>query len=132
MVVSLLQTQCLPRIWGRQVSFSYPHSLVNGGITVDVVPLVPVGGLPEVRRYDWASHDVCVQVSYYHSRMRLRDLISWSYIVRDIEDDRLVRAGVSRENERVCHGKGSNLDDFFFIYANLFNQLYTRAPFTSF
>lgn len=39
---------------------------------------------------------------------------------------------VSRETERVSHGKKSSRDDFFFVYANLFNQLHVRIPFTEF
>lgn len=53
-------------------------------------------------------------------------MIGGSYIVRDVEDARLIRAAVSRENERVCHGKESSPDDFFF------NQLHVRLPFTDF
>ncbi|KOM40840.1 hypothetical protein LR48_Vigan04g103800 [Vigna angularis] len=54
------------------------------------------------------------------------------YIVRDVEDSRLIWAGVSLRNERVYHGKGSSPDDFFFMNANVFDQLCTRVPFTKF
>lgn len=109
-----------------------PLYLLQGGVTVDPISLVPIGSLPAIGGYDWASRDMNAQVSYYHSRMRLRDLISRSYIVREVEDAWLVRATVNRENERVSHGKESSVDDFFFVYANFFNQLHIRLPFTGF
>lgn len=59
-------------------------------------------------------------------------MINRSYIVRDVAHAQFIRAAVSRENERVSHGKGSSVDDFFFFYANFFNQLHIRVPFTDF
>lgn len=44
----------------------------------------------------------------------------------------MIRVAVSRENERVSHGKGSSIDNFFFAYANFFNQLHIRVPLTEF
>ncbi|KOM51798.1 hypothetical protein LR48_Vigan09g045700 [Vigna angularis] len=48
------------------------------------------------------------------------------------EDSRLIQAGVSLRNERVYHGKGSSSDNFFFMYANFFDQLCIRVPLTEF
>lgn len=98
---------------------------------MDPVPLVPVGGLPRVDGYDWAGFDATTQPSGI-SRMALQDWVARSYLVRDTADTCLMRVTVSRENERVCHGKGTSADDFFFMYANLFAQLHVRVPFTDF
>ncbi|WVZ05649.1 hypothetical protein V8G54_018995 [Vigna mungo] len=114
-----------PEFGGDRVLFGIPIHLLRGGGSL-------LTSSPWFWGYNWAAHDVSVQVSHYYSRTHLQALISRSYIVRDIEDAQLVRAGISRENERVFHGKESCPDDFFFVYANFFNQLYVRVSFTSF
>lgn len=55
-------------------------------MTVVLVPLIPVGGMLVIGGYDWAGFDMNAQVSSYHSRTGLRDLVSRSYIVRDVAD----------------------------------------------
>lgn len=57
---------------GDRCLFGIPIHLLKGSITIDVVPLVPVGGLPVIRGYDWAPHDVSLQVSDYYMRKRLK------------------------------------------------------------
>lgn len=91
---------------------------------VDLVPLVPVDGLSAIGGYDWIGFDINTQVSSYHSWMGLRDLVDRSYMVRDVADAQLIRVTVTRANERVSHKKDSSVDDFFFVYANIFNQLH--------
>lgn len=66
------------------------------------------------------------------SRTSLRDFVDRSYLVRDEADALLIRLAVGRENERVCHGKGSSVEDFFFVYATFFDQLHIRIPFINF
>ncbi|KOM40307.1 hypothetical protein LR48_Vigan04g050500 [Vigna angularis] len=68
----------------------------------------------------------------YGTKKALTWRIDRLYIVRDVEDSRLIRAGVNLRNERVYHEKGSSLDDFFFTYANFVDQLCIRVPFTEF
>lgn len=130
-VGSASRTQSLG-VGGDRILNGIPLFLLQGGMTVDLVPLVPVGGLLVIDDYDWASFYVNTQVSSYCSRTGLRDLVDRSYIVRDVVDARLIRAATNRENERVSHGKESSADDFFFIYANFFNQLHIQIPFIDF
>lgn len=61
-------------------------------------------------------------MSEYYMKRKLKWRIDRSYIVKGMEDARLVRVGMSRENKRVFNGKESSLDDFFFMYVNLFNH----------
>lgn len=81
--------------------------------------------------YDWAGFDVNTQTPSL-SRAGLVDFIGHSYLARDEADARLVRAAVGRENERVCHGKGSSAEDFFFVYTTLFEHPHIKVPFTNF
>ncbi|WVZ02858.1 hypothetical protein V8G54_023664 [Vigna mungo] len=108
-----------------------PLFLVQGGVTIDPVALAPVGSLPRVDDYDCAGFDANTQVSCF-SRTGLQDFIDQSYVVRDTANAQAARVVVSRENERVCHGKGSSSEDYFFMYANLFTQQNIRVPFTDF
>ncbi|KOM43533.1 hypothetical protein LR48_Vigan05g113700 [Vigna angularis] len=80
----------------------------------------------------WASQDVSLYVSDYDTKAKLQWWVDRSHIVSDDEDARLIRLGVNWPNEWVFHRKGSSVDDFFFVYAYLFNQLLVRVPITAF
>lgn len=120
-----------PIVDADQIFHGVPLFLLRGGVGVDPVPLAPVGSLPTIDDYDWADFDVNTQVSALLP-IGLEDFIGRSYIVRDEVDARLIRVAVSHENERVCHGKGSGVEDFFFVYATFLDQLHIRVPFTNF
>ncbi|KOM34862.1 hypothetical protein LR48_Vigan02g101200 [Vigna angularis] len=98
------------------------------------------GGVRGGRRGVMASTALLLaphRASLYASAYGTRDLLEWrvnrTHIVRDVEDSRLVRAGVSLKNERVYYGKRSTSpDDFFYMYVNVFAQLFVRVPFTEF
>ncbi|KOM57308.1 hypothetical protein LR48_Vigan11g034100 [Vigna angularis] len=102
------------------------------GVDVDSERSEPEGGWPVIRGYRWASHDVGLYVSDYKTKEELQWWADRSFVVRDEYDACLIRLGVSHPNEGVFHGKGSSIEDFFFVYTYLFNQLFVRAPFTSF
>ncbi|KOM41235.1 hypothetical protein LR48_Vigan04g143300 [Vigna angularis] len=116
----------------KRIIFGIPIHLLKGGIPVDDAPLEPNGDGTIIPGYDWVPHDVSLFASEYGTKKALTWRIGRLYIVRDVEDSRLVQAGVSLRNEQVYHGKGSSPDDFFFMYANFFDQLCIRVPFTRF
>ncbi|WVZ06038.1 hypothetical protein V8G54_019384 [Vigna mungo] len=89
---------------GRQ-SLDYGGDRVFNGIPLYLLKGCGFGSLPKIGGYDWVGHDVNAQASYYHSWTRLQDMINQSYIVRDVEDSRLIRAAVNRENERGLIGR---------------------------
>lgn len=90
------------------------------------------GGLSIIRGYDWASYDVSLYTSEYYTKKVLKWQVDRSCIFRDVKDARLIRLGVSRQNERVFHEKESSVDDFFFVYTYLFNQLFVWVSFMAF
>ncbi|KOM57938.1 hypothetical protein LR48_Vigan11g097100 [Vigna angularis] len=104
--------------------------LVKGGVRVDGSPFEPDGQGVVVS--DWAPYVASLYASAYGAREHLEWRVSRTHIVRDVEDSRLIRAGVSLRNERVYYGKRSSLDDFFYMYVNVFSQLFVRVPFTKF
>lgn len=99
------------RIWHGGALF-----LLEGGVVVDGMDAEPTDGWSVIAGYTWGSHDV----GSYESEIKSRgDLLQWanqSYLVCDEEDARLIRLSVSRPNERVFHGKGTSVEDFFFVY----------------
>ncbi|KOM43657.1 hypothetical protein LR48_Vigan05g126200 [Vigna angularis] len=103
--------------------------LLQGGVVIDAEP---AGGWLVIGGYDWASHEVGSYEPDFSTREELRLWAERSYIARDGEDARLFRLGVSHPNERVFHGKGTHIEDFFFVYTYLFNQMFVRVPFTAF
>ncbi|KOM40851.1 hypothetical protein LR48_Vigan04g104900 [Vigna angularis] len=116
----------------KRIIFRIPIHLLKGGIPVDDAPLEPDGDGTVIPGYDWAPHDASLFASEYGTKKALMWRIRRLYIVRDVEDSRLIRTGVSLRNERVYHGKGSSPNDFFFMYASFFDQLCIRVPFTEF
>ncbi|KOM57372.1 hypothetical protein LR48_Vigan11g040500 [Vigna angularis] len=116
----------------KRIIYGIPIHLLKGGIPVDDAPLEWDGDGTVILGYDWAPHDASLFASEYGTKKVLTWRINWLYIVRDVEDSRLIRARVNLRNERVYHGKGSSPDDFFFMYANFFEQLCIRVPFTEF
>ncbi|KOM42855.1 hypothetical protein LR48_Vigan05g045900 [Vigna angularis] len=121
-----------PSYVDKRIIFEIPIHLLKGGILVDDAPLEPAGDVTVIPGYDWAPHDASLFALEYGTKKALAWRIGQLYIVKDVEDSRLIRAGLSRRNERVNHGKGSSPDDFFFIYVNFFDQLCIRVPFTMF
>ncbi|KOM55465.1 hypothetical protein LR48_Vigan10g135700 [Vigna angularis] len=81
-----------------------------------------------------APYVASLYASAYDSRKDLEWRVNRTHIVRDVEDSRLIRAGVSLRNERVYYGKRSSPGafDFFYMYVNVFTQLFVRVPFTKF
>ncbi|KOM40471.1 hypothetical protein LR48_Vigan04g066900 [Vigna angularis] len=113
----------------KRIIYGIPIHLLKGGILVDGSPLELAGIGAVILGYDWAPHDANLFASEYATKKALSWRVGRLYIVRDVEDSHLIRAGVSLQNERVYHGKETSPDDFFFMYANLFSQLCVRVPF---
>ncbi|XP_022632167.1 uncharacterized protein LOC106779147 [Vigna radiata var. radiata] len=107
-------------------------SLLEGGVVVDGLDGTPAGGWPTIGGYTWASHDVGSFKSEIKTRGELLEWANQTYLVRDEEDARLIRLGVCRPNEWVFHGKGSSIEDFFFVYTYLFKRMHVRIPFSRF
>ncbi|KOM57997.1 hypothetical protein LR48_Vigan11g103000 [Vigna angularis] len=84
---------------------------------MDGSPLEPGGTRVVIPGYDWAPHDASLFASEYATKKTLSWRVGRLYVVRDVEDSRLIRAGVSLQNERVYHGKETSPDDFFYILA---------------
>ncbi|KOM43594.1 hypothetical protein LR48_Vigan05g119900 [Vigna angularis] len=101
----------IPDAAGDQIFHGVPIFLLKGGLRIDGSPYEP---------------------DAYGDRELLEWRVNRTHVVRDVEDSRLVRAGVSLRNERVYYGKRSSPDDFFYMYANVFTQLFVRVPFTEF
>lgn len=69
--------------------------MLRGGVDIDDDEEIPTDGLPTVRGYQWASHDVVLYVSKYVTKARLKWRVDRSFIVTDEEDTRLIRLSVS-------------------------------------
>lgn len=119
-------------IVGKESSIGWLSIYLGGGVDIDDVAPVLAGGLSIIRGYDWASYDVSLYTSEYYTKKVLKWQVDRSCIFRDVKDARLIRLGVSRQNERVFHEKESSADDFFFVYTYLFNQLFVWVSFTAF
>ncbi|KOM37306.1 hypothetical protein LR48_Vigan03g068700 [Vigna angularis] len=119
-----------PDVAGDRIFHGVPIFLLQGGIRVDGSPFEPDGRGTVVS--DWAPYVPSLYASVYGSHKDLEWRVSRTHIVRDVEDSRLIRAGVSVRNERVYYGKRSSPDDFFYMYVNFFAHLFVRVPFTKF
>ncbi|KOM32903.1 hypothetical protein LR48_Vigan01g245900 [Vigna angularis] len=117
---------------GDRIIHGIPIFLLKGGIRIDGSPYEPDGDGTLVSEYDWAPYSVSLFASAYDTRELLEWRVNRTHVVWDMEDSRLVRAGVSLRDERVYYGKRSSPDDFFYMYANVFVQLFVRVPFTEF
>lgn len=53
---------------GDRFLFSIPIHLLKGGVPIDVIPLLSVGGLPVLWGYDRVSHYVSLHVSDYYTQ----------------------------------------------------------------
>ncbi|KAG2375949.1 uncharacterized protein HKW66_Vig0158970 [Vigna angularis] len=104
--------------------------LLKGGIRVVGSPFEPDGQGTVV------SELAPVVPSRYASCYAYRKKLEWrvrhTHIVRDVEDSKLIRAGVTLLNERVFHDGRSSPYDFFFMYVTFFTHLFIRVPFTEF
>ncbi|KOM28052.1 hypothetical protein LR48_Vigan492s001600 [Vigna angularis] len=119
-----------PATTGDRIFHGVPLFLLKGGVRVEGSPFEPDGQGTIVS--DWAPYVASLYASAYATRRDLEWRVSRTDIVRDVEDSRLIRVGVSLRNERVYYGKRSSPDDFFFMYLNVFSQLFVRVPFTNF
>ncbi|KOM47550.1 hypothetical protein LR48_Vigan07g125400 [Vigna angularis] len=104
----------------------------SGGVVIDAERAEPADGWPMIGGYVWASHEVGSYESDFSTREELWLWAKRSYIARDGEDARLIRLGISHPNERVFHGNGAHTEEFFFVYAYLFNQMFVRVLFVTF
>ncbi|KAG2381216.1 histidine-containing phosphotransfer protein [Vigna angularis] len=106
------------------------QAAVHGGIRVVGSPFEPDGQGTVV------SELAPVVPSRYASCYAYRKELEWrvrhTHIVRDVEDSKLIRAGVTLLNERVFHDGRSSPYDFFFMYVTFFTHLFIRVPFTEF
>ncbi|KOM41032.1 hypothetical protein LR48_Vigan04g123000 [Vigna angularis] len=121
-----------PDAAGSRIIHGIPIFLRRGSIRIDGSPYEPYGDGTLVTKYDWAPYNANLFASTYGTCELLEWRVNRTHVVRDVEDSRLVRAGVSLRNERVYYGKRSSPDDFFYMYANVFAQLFVRVPFTEF
>ncbi|KOM34789.1 hypothetical protein LR48_Vigan02g093900 [Vigna angularis] len=64
----------------------------TGGIPIDDASLELVGDVTVIPGYDWATHDASLFASEYGTKKALVWRIGWLYIVKDMEDSRLIRA----------------------------------------
>ncbi|KOM55346.1 hypothetical protein LR48_Vigan10g123800 [Vigna angularis] len=117
---------------GGRIIHGIPIFLLKGGIRVDGSPYEPDGDDTVVTEYDWAPYSASLYASQYGTRDLLEQRVNRTHIVRDVEDSRLVRAGISMRNERVYYRKRSSPDNFFYMYVNVFTQLFVRVPFIEF
>ncbi|KOM26442.1 hypothetical protein LR48_Vigan272s003000 [Vigna angularis] len=88
---------------GERVINGVAIDLLMGGVEIDDDEEMLVDGWPTVRGYEWASHDVGLYVSEYNTKAKFQWWVDQSHIVRDAEDSRLIRLGVSRLNEPIFH-----------------------------
>lgn len=70
---------------GDRIFHGVPLFLQQGGVEIDPVPLVSVGGLPSVSGYDWVDFEVNTQVSAL-TRSSLQYFVDRSHIMRDSSD----------------------------------------------
>ncbi|KOM49174.1 hypothetical protein LR48_Vigan08g000100 [Vigna angularis] len=117
---------------GNRIIHGVPIFLLKGGIRIDGFPYVLDNDRTLVSEYDSAPYSVSLFASVYDTRELLELRVNRTHVVRDMEDSKLVRAGVSLRNERVYYGKRSSPNDFFYIYANVFVQLVVRAAMQAF
>ncbi|KOM43254.1 hypothetical protein LR48_Vigan05g085800 [Vigna angularis] len=115
---------------GGRIVRGIPIFLLKGGIRVYGSPYELDGDGVIVS--DWAPYNASLYASQYGTRALLEQRVSRTHIARDVEDSRLIRAGISMRNERVYYGKRSSLDDFFYMYVNVFTQLFVQVSFTEF
>ncbi|KOM29512.1 hypothetical protein LR48_Vigan715s000200 [Vigna angularis] len=115
---------------GDRIFHGVPLFLLQGGVRLEGSPFEPDGYGAVV--FEWVPHIPSMYASAYGSLKDLAWRVNRTHIVRDVEDSRLIRAGVSLRNERVFYEKRSSLDDFFYMYVNFFTHLFIRVPFTKF
>ncbi|KOM40111.1 hypothetical protein LR48_Vigan04g030900 [Vigna angularis] len=121
-----------PNVVGTRIINGIPIFLLKGGIRIDGSPFEPDGDDIVVMEYDWTPYGASLFASAYGASELLTWKVNRLHIVRDVEDSRLIWAGFSLRNERVYDRKRSSPDDFFYMYANVFEQLSVRVPFTEF
>ncbi|KAG2407532.1 uncharacterized protein HKW66_Vig0023540 [Vigna angularis] len=107
-----------------------PLFLLKGGVRVVGSPFEPDGQGAMVS--ELAPLVPSRYASCYAYRKELEWRVRHTHIVRDVEDSRLIRAGVTLLNERVFHDGRSSPYDFFFMYVTFFTHLFIRVPFTKF
>ncbi|KOM49775.1 hypothetical protein LR48_Vigan08g060200 [Vigna angularis] len=120
----------VPVIMGDRIFHGVPMFLLKGGIRVDGSPFEPDGQGVVVN--EGAPYVPSLFASAYPFRQDLERRVGRTHIVRDVEDSRLIRAGVSLRNERVYYGKRASPNDFFYVYLTFFTHLHLRVPFTKF
>ncbi|KOM53012.1 hypothetical protein LR48_Vigan09g167100 [Vigna angularis] len=98
---------------GNRIFHGVPLFLLKGGVRVVGSPFEPDGQGTMVS--EWAPHDPSLYASSYAFRKELEWRVCRTHIVRDVEDSRLIRAGVTLLNERVFHDGRSSPYDFFFM-----------------
>ncbi|KAG2399404.1 hypothetical protein LR48_Vigan04g136600 [Vigna angularis] len=107
-----------------------PLFLLKGGVRVVGSPFEPEG--QGVVACELAPPIPSRYASCYAFRKELEWRVRHTHIVRDVEDSKLIRAGVTLLNERVFHDGRSSPYDFFFMYVTFFTHLFIRVPFTKF
>ncbi|KOM28756.1 hypothetical protein LR48_Vigan583s000700 [Vigna angularis] len=107
-----------------------PLFLLKGGVRVVGSPFEPEGQGAVVS--ELAPPVPSRYASCYAFRKELEWRVRHTHIVRDVEDSKLIRAGVTLLNERVFHDGRSSPYDFFFMYVTFFTHLFIRVPFTKF
>ncbi|KAG2389826.1 uncharacterized protein HKW66_Vig0178990 [Vigna angularis] len=107
-----------------------PLFLLKGGVRVVGSPFEPDGQGAVVS--ELAPPVPSRYASCYAFRKELEWRVRHTHIVRDVEDSRLIRAGVTLLNERVFHDGRSSPYDFFFMYVTFFTHLFIRVRFTKF
>ncbi|KOM40431.1 hypothetical protein LR48_Vigan04g062900 [Vigna angularis] len=80
---------------GGRIIHDIPIFLLKGGIRVDGSPYEPDGDGTVVTEYDWALYIASLYASQYGTRGLLEQRVNRTHIVRDVEDSRLVRAGIN-------------------------------------
>ncbi|KOM56178.1 hypothetical protein LR48_Vigan10g207000 [Vigna angularis] len=114
----------------ERIFHGVPLFLLKGGIRVIGSPFEPEG--QGVVACDLAPPIPSRYASCYAFRKELEWRIRHTHIVRDVEDSKLILAGVTLLNERVFHDGRSSPCDFFFMYVTFFTHLFIRVPFTRF
>ncbi|KOM30532.1 hypothetical protein LR48_Vigan01g008600 [Vigna angularis] len=107
-----------------------PLFLLKGDVRVVGSPFEPEGQGAVVS--ELAPPVPSRYASCYAFRKELEWRVRHTHIVRDVEDSKLIRAGVTLLNERVFHDGRSSSYDFFFMYVTFFTHLFIRLPFTKF
>ncbi|KOM31999.1 hypothetical protein LR48_Vigan01g155500 [Vigna angularis] len=115
---------------GDRIFHGVPLFLLQGGVRLEGSPFEPDGYGSVV--FEWVPYVPSLYASAYGSLKDLAWRVNRTHIVRDPEDSRLIRAGVSLRNERVFYERRSSPDDFFYMYVNFFTHLFIRVPFTKF